>query len=313
MWEGTSARQLESECVGVGSTDSRKTARLRRVRGGPQQKESRPGEGAWATGYNVAADKPANGPWNQPLLERHDRRLRQPLEEHRRGLLSGFHGVLLPRIASLAVLADPSTDWRPNRFEVGRWGSRLGIDFPSVKLMDYASRQSELEADDNPFAVVVLAHLATQATRNDEQDRFERKLALTRRLYERGLSRQRVIDLYRFIDWIMRLPETLTLKYVDAIHRIEETMNMPYVSTIERLGEARGKVEGEAIGEARGEARGQLRGRADLLRALLEQRFGQLSDEQRKRLEAADADQLTQWGTRLLDAQRLDEVFRDSH
>lgn len=68
-------------------------------------------------------------------------------------------------IAGLAVLADASADWRPDRFEIGRWGSRLGIRFPSVKLLDYASRQAELEAEENPFATVVLAHLAARETR----------------------------------------------------------------------------------------------------------------------------------------------------
>lgn len=77
--------------------------------------------------------------------------------------------------------------------ELGRWGSRLGIRFPSVKLLDYAVRQAELEADENPFATVVLAHLAAQQTRGDSQARYSRKLRLTRRLYERGLSRQRII------------------------------------------------------------------------------------------------------------------------
>jgi len=95
-------------------------------------------------------------------------------------------------IASLAVLADTSADWRPDRFEIGRWGSRLGIRFPSVKLLDYASRQAELETEENLFATVVLAHLAAQATRGDARARYSRKLNLTRRLYERGLSRQRI-------------------------------------------------------------------------------------------------------------------------
>lgn len=41
-------------------------------------------------------------------------------------------------IVSLAVLTDQTPGWRPRRFAVGRWGSRLGLTFPSVKLTDYA-------------------------------------------------------------------------------------------------------------------------------------------------------------------------------
>ena len=45
--------------------------------------------------------------------------------------------------------------------------SRIGIRFPTAKLLEWAGREAELEASDNVFATVVLAHLATQATRND--------------------------------------------------------------------------------------------------------------------------------------------------
>jgi len=45
---------------------------------------------------------------------------------------------------------------------------------------DYATRRTALETDDNPFATVVLAHLAAQATRQDPKARLGDKLALTK-------------------------------------------------------------------------------------------------------------------------------------
>ncbi len=36
-------------------------------------------------------------------------------------------------------------------------------------VLDLGSRQAELEADDNPFTTVVLAHLAAQVTRGDDR------------------------------------------------------------------------------------------------------------------------------------------------
>lgn len=199
-------------------------------------------------------------------------------------------------IASLAVLADTAPGWRPCRFGIGRWGSQLEIRFPSVKLLDYAERQDALEADPNPFATVVLAHLAALQTRDDDNARFQRKLHLTRRLYERGLDRQQIIDLYRFLDWMLRLPEPLELRYTDAIFEIEENLKMPYVSFVERRGEARGQIHGAVL----------------LLRDLLEQRFGPLSPEVTERLQAADLDRLRTWAERVITAGSLDEVFTDS-
>lgn len=196
-------------------------------------------------------------------------------------------------IVSLAVLADGAPSWRPSGFEVGRWGSRLGIRFPSVKLLDQAARQGELETDDNPFATVMLAHLAALATRDDDQARYRRKLQLTRRLYERGWTRQRILDLYRFIDWVLRLPGDLELQYSDEVFRLEEALHMTYVTSVER--------------------RGELRGTARLLRGQLERRFGTLPPEVITRLEAADVDRLMVWGERVIDAPTLDAVLADGH
>ena len=41
-------------------------------------------------------------------------------------------------VISLAILADDDPDWRPSRYEYGRWGFRTGTEFPIVKLLDYA-------------------------------------------------------------------------------------------------------------------------------------------------------------------------------
>jgi len=137
----------------------------------------------------------------------------------------------------------------------------------------------------------VLTHLAALATRGDAEARYAEKLKLTRRLYERGLSKQLILELYRFIDWVLRLPEALELKYTDTIYQIEESKNMPYLSFVERRGEARGF--------------------GVMLRGQLAQRFGPLSDAVIARLDAADVDQLLAWSRRVLDARTLDDVFAD--
>ena len=196
-------------------------------------------------------------------------------------------------IVSLAVPADPTPGWRPRRFAVGRWGSRLGLTFPSVKLTDYATRRATLASDDNPFATVVLAHLAAQATRHDPKARLGDKLALTRRLYERSFPRRRIVDLYRFLDWLLRLPDDLELQYTDAIFAIEEGLKMPYLSYVERRGEARGEARGAAL----------------LLRGLLEERFGELSAAVVERLAQADGEHLLAWSRRVLRARTINEVF----
>jgi len=55
-----------------------------------------------------------------------------------------------------------------------------------ICLHDYQTRQAELEASDNPFTMVVMAHLRTGATRRDPAGRLQWKLRLMRRMYEHG-------------------------------------------------------------------------------------------------------------------------------
>jgi len=47
-------------------------------------------------------------------------------------------------IISLAILTDPSTGFRPQRYERARWGFRHLFEFPIIKLIDYTRRWEEL-------------------------------------------------------------------------------------------------------------------------------------------------------------------------
>ena len=93
------------------------------------------------------------------------------------------------RVASLAVLADRSPTWRPNQFGYTMWDSQVDFRYPVVKLNDYRARWVELEASNNPFATVVMAHLRTQDTRKDSLARHDAKLALIKRLYRLSAAR----------------------------------------------------------------------------------------------------------------------------
>jgi len=124
-------------------------------------------------------------------------------------------------VVSLAVLGDASPTWRPTRYEQRLWGCRVGIEFPVVKLRDYVARWEALEASDNPFATVVMAHLQARATRRDPEGRLQWKLHLIRRLYERGYARQDVLELFRFIDWVLTLPDGLEARLQAELVQLE--------------------------------------------------------------------------------------------
>jgi hypothetical protein len=147
-------------------------------------------------------------------------------------------------VASLAVLADDDPDWRPTDFHNDLFGCQAGIRFPAVKLLDFAAHEAMLEASDNPFAQVVLAHLKAQETHGDPAGRHAWKVRLVRNLYERGFSPKDVRELFRVIDWLMELPPPLQEVFWQDMDKIQEENRMPFITTPERVGHRRGLREG---------------------------------------------------------------------
>ncbi|MBW4553948.1 MAG: DUF4351 domain-containing protein [Aphanocapsa sp. GSE-SYN-MK-11-07L] len=186
---------------------------------------------------------------------------------------------------SLAILCDNNRRWRPNSYEFAFPGTSLHFQFDSVKLLDYQTQMEFLETSDNPFAVVVLAHLQAQATRKDSQQRKQAKLALMRHLYERGYNRQQVLDLFRFIDWVLTLPEALKQEFWQDLRTFEEECRMPYITSIEQIGFERGIEQGEK----------------SLILRLLTRRVGALSPMLQAQVEELPLAQLEALGEALLD------------
>jgi hypothetical protein len=139
-------------------------------------------------------------------------------------------------VASLAVLADDDPNWRPRQFRRGLWGCTLRMTFPPAKLLDYQGREAELEASDNPFAKIVLAHLKTLETRDDPNDRRMWKFRIARGLHECGFGAEDVQQLMKLVDWLMELPEAMDQAYRRELHEYEEGLRMPYVTSYERWG-----------------------------------------------------------------------------
>lgn len=150
------------------------------------------------------------------------------------------------------MLGDESPGWRPTEFGYALWDCAVSLRFPTVKLLDYAARWDELEASRSPFAVIVMAHIKARETRNDFARRFAWKFRLFRWLYERGFSKQDILELFRFMDWLLWLPEELTQKFRQATVEYEEEKQMPYVTSIERLGRQEGLQQGLQEGLQRG-------------------------------------------------------------
>jgi hypothetical protein len=175
-------------------------------------------------------------------------------------------------VATFAIYADESKKWQPKHYETELWETKLRFDYSTVKLLDYEI--AELEASDNPFAVVVLAHLQTRATHNQVEARYKMKFRLTRMLYEREYSKEKILSLYRYIDWLMALPPEWEEKLTEELTVYEEAHKMTYVTNAERIGFRRGMEQGMEQGIEQGIEQGMLRiARRNLLQ-ILKLRFG---------------------------------------
>ncbi|MDD4929473.1 MAG: DUF4351 domain-containing protein [Gallionella sp.] len=204
-------------------------------------------------------------------------------------------------VASMAVLADESENWHPTSFGFDVLGCEHRLKFPTVKLLEFAGQEAQLQADENPFALITWAHLLTRATRRDMDARFAAKWKLVQLLYQRGWEKQRIIDLFLVLDWMMRLPEHLKRALCQNIEKFEEQEKMRYVSSVEQVGIEKGLQQGMQQGMQQGEALA--------LQKLLTKRFGSVPVEISARINAASPAQIEQWLDGIFDASSLEDIF----
>ena len=212
-------------------------------------------------------------------------------------------------VVSLAILADEEVSWRPSEYSQALWGMRLNFQFIAVKLLDYLEHRAELESSNNPFAVVTLANLQAKKTKNQTEDRYRVKLHLIRSLYQRGFNQQQVIDLFRFIDWVLRLPEEADKRLLEEVYSFEENQKMPYISSAERFGEEKGFQRGVQFGKQKWHDAGRQEEAAAMLLRQLQRRFGDTPAWAKDKIANADLPILEAWSLRILDATVLEDVF----
>jgi hypothetical protein len=189
------------------------------------------------------------------------------------------------------VLTGDDASFVPGEFREELFGSALSYQFPVVRLRDLPP---ERLAESNVFATVSRIQLAANELSRVREDgaRLARKVALTQEFYRHGYSRKQVVQLYRFLDYVVRLPPDLEVEYRQELERIEGSTNMPYVTSIERLAKREGLKQGEVRGLTKGRQEGARALRESVLETL-EARFGQVPDPVRQALdEVVDLDEL---------------------
>jgi hypothetical protein len=196
-------------------------------------------------------------------------------------------------IISVAILGDSSPNWQPRCFGYEKGECRLSFQFPTIKLLDYKERETELKQSQNPFATVVRIHLKGLETRENPTRRFYWKKELTKALYEANYSPKEILELFHFMDWMLRLPEELANQFDVFVTEYEENKKVEYVTHIER----------KAVDK------GLAKGRAEMLIRLLEEKFGLVNEEVQEAVYQMDENRLVECAKRLFTAPTLAEVI----
>jgi hypothetical protein len=105
------------------------------------------------------------------------------------------------------------------------------------------------------------------------------------------------LDLFRFIDRVLALPEGLEDQLWMEIEQWDEENRMHYLASFERKAEERGMEKGMEKGQVK------------FFSFLLQQRFGELPGWVEARVQQAAPEDLETWGIRVLSAGSLEEVF----
>jgi hypothetical protein len=195
--------------------------------------------------------------------------------------------------ASFAVIGYAGTKEDTGKFERKLWDCEITFRFPVIRLKDYEKEEESLKNSSNPFAVVVLAHLKTKATAHDSGKRMREKIALIRHLYKKGFSKQYIINLFRFIDWLMFLPEPEDALFWEEVSVLEKEDKMPYITSVERIGYKRGIQQGRAI-----------------LARQIAKKFSSQPERELSKLENLSPEDFPELGEQILDFDSLEAVHQ---
>lgn len=209
------------------------------------------------------------------------------------------------RIAGFAILSDNDPNWHPHEFVSELLGAKETYHFNTAKLITI--NPNILTNNDNPFAWVVIAHRAAQQTSKNAQARLRMKIRLTQELAQQHYSNEAIRDLYRFMDWIMQLPEAERIQYKDELRKMEGE-SMKYISSIEQTALAEGIEKGMMQGIEKGIEKGMMQGmekgrtteRIGLIMRLLERLIGPVDANTRELIERLSANQQLQLAEDLL-------------
>ena len=211
---------------------------------------------------------------------------------------AGLKWMFRQDVVTFVILADLKPNWRPNRhlYQFGEFHSDR--QFPICKLLDHLA--TDWVDENSVIAQVARAQIAALQTAGDPEARFSAKTQLVRNLYKLGYTADKIREIFRLIDWMMRLRPDLDRRFKTELVAYEEELQMPYVTSVERLAKEEGRVEGQKEGREQGSA--------TLLLRQLTRLCGELPEETQQRIHRLKLEQSQSLGEALLEFRSIEDL-----
>ncbi len=162
------------------------------------------------------------------------------------------------QVLSIAVLADTRRNWRPVRYERVLGNHRLVFEFVSLKIIDLD--ETELLADPEPAALLLVAFKRAAMTKSKAELRLQARVELLRLTVERGYNEEQTANLLGLLEWIMNLPKLLEREYERAIEEYKRETGVRIVPRIVEMSLREGLEQGIEQGVQQGVQQGLQQG-----------------------------------------------------
>jgi hypothetical protein len=132
--------------------------------------------------------------------------------------------------------------------------------------------------------------------------------ALIQALYNTENGAEALLTIFRYLSLVAEdlAPQTLLAALAPRPPEAKDSL----MTTLAERWIAEGRVEGEAKGRVEGEAKGRVEGVRAMVLQLMSSKFGELSREERDRVEAASEAEMLLWSKRVLCESSLSAVFQ---
>jgi hypothetical protein len=162
----------------------------------------------------------------------------------------------------LVVLADTDPGWRPCRYEQEFMGCRVAFEYPVCKLLELLERKMPKRS---LAALAAQVQIAALQTSHSSRERLALRLQMWRELLGQGWQKKEIVEAFRLLSWMMRLPRAEGLQFRRIVSEWPEMKTTAPMTDIEKIW----LEEGIEKGIQHGIACGEWIGKVELLESFL--------------------------------------------